>query len=413
MESINLDWMNDPNLVPDLSTPELPIFDAPSPATDRIDAADDEHALPLLRLSNWNRNKHYDKNNPECIHYDLKWKISQRENIRARQVYVGSDSDLVLAPSDYWTLNFQARLKGLLEDKDKFPGESYMCEEVNIVISIERSRQRGLSERFNNAEINWDMIDNHIEGLSDLVSKGKKITLSVELVYKEVTGEPGQSKRQKKTKKKSATEAQKAQRAADAGLWARVYKHYRCRGKYCKQGPHCWPDKRGVHHKMLPVNLEDIYSDHKANMGDEEDEADVDLDIEIHPRIVQNILDNSRKRKAEGSIDHRSCKSNCSHTDTGDAASHIGDIVGDRKDILEEYCNWSLAQVTSDRWRLGLQAANQYAMDQFLELNSILQYPKFTVELMVKGGVKPGIALQFVSNIRKFQREVGEEIESP
>jgi hypothetical protein len=40
-----------------------------------------------------------------------------------------------------------------------------------------------------------------------------------------------------------------------------------------------------------------------------------------------------------------------------------------------------------------------------VELNSILQHPKVTAELMVKGGVKPGIALQFVSNIKKFQQE--------
>ncbi len=44
-------------------------------------------------------------------------------------------------------------------------------------------------------------------------------------------------------------------------------------------------------------------------------------------------------------------------------------------------------------------------MDQDLELNSILQYPTVVAELMVKNGVKPGITLQFVSNIQKVQRE--------
>ena len=44
-------------------------------------------------------------------------------------------------------------------------------------------------------------------------------------------------------------------------------------------------------------------------------------------------------------------------------------------------------------------------MDQFLELNTILQHPKVVAELMVKHGVKPGIALQFVSNVERFQRE--------
>ena len=48
--------------------------------------------------------------------------------------------------------------------------------------------------------------------------------------------------------------------------------------------------------------------------------------------------------------------------------------------------------------------ANQVVMDQFLELNTILQHPK-VVALMVKNKVAPGIALQFVSNIKRFQRE--------
>ena len=50
------------------------------------------------------------------------------------------DSDLVLAPSDFWKVNFQARLEALLKDEDKFPGDIYTCEETIIDISIERSR---------------------------------------------------------------------------------------------------------------------------------------------------------------------------------------------------------------------------------------------------------------------------------
>jgi hypothetical protein len=54
-----------------------------------------------------------------------------------------------------------------------------------------------------------------------------------------------------------------------------------------------------------------------------------------------------------------------------------------------------------------LQIANQVTIAQFLELNtrSILQHPKVVAEQMVKNGVKLDIALQFVSNIKKIQRE--------
>jgi hypothetical protein len=70
-----------------------------------------ERALPLFQLSGWESNKQYDKNNPECIHYDFRWKVIQRENIRARHVCSDTDPDLVLAPRDFWKVNFQVRLE--------------------------------------------------------------------------------------------------------------------------------------------------------------------------------------------------------------------------------------------------------------------------------------------------------------
>jgi hypothetical protein len=106
-------------------------------------------------------------------------------------------------------------------------------------------------------------VDEHLEGLGDLFSKGRKITFSMEFIYKEVTRNSITAKGKKK--KKSATKAQRLQRAADAGLWTRVYEHYHCRGKHCKQGPY-WPDERGTHHKLLPGQLEEIVGHIKGNI---------------------------------------------------------------------------------------------------------------------------------------------------
>jgi hypothetical protein len=70
----------------------------------------------------------------------------QRENIRARHVCSDTDPDLVLTPSDFWKVNFQPRLEALLNDENKFPGDTYTCEETIVDISIERSRPRGLKK---------------------------------------------------------------------------------------------------------------------------------------------------------------------------------------------------------------------------------------------------------------------------
>jgi hypothetical protein len=135
MENTDFDWLNGSwalNL-------EFSGFDSPRAGTaveasqtaDRVDQPA-EHTLPLLRLSGWEADRQYNKNNPVCIHYDFRGKISQRENIRARNVCSNTDPDLVLAPSDFWKIKFKARLESLLQDKDKFPGDTYMCEETII-----------------------------------------------------------------------------------------------------------------------------------------------------------------------------------------------------------------------------------------------------------------------------------------
>jgi hypothetical protein len=113
-----------------------------------------------------------------------------------------------------------------------------------------------------------------------LFSKGRKIIFSIEFVYKEITSD---STAKSKKKKKSATQAQKIQRAANASLWNRVYKRYRCRGKHCKQGPHCWPDEQGNHCKLLPGQLEEIVYHIKGNMKEGETEGMLILISRSHP----------------------------------------------------------------------------------------------------------------------------------
>ncbi|KAL5347584.1 hypothetical protein ACLOAV_006992 [Pseudogymnoascus australis] len=130
--------------------------------------------------------------------------------------------------------------------------------------------------------INWQEVDNHREGLSDLFTKGRKIAFSMEFVYKEVTSDSTTAKGKKK--KKSAT----------------------------KQGPHCWSDEPGNHHRLLSGQLEDIVRHVKDNMKEGKTEEDVDIDIEIPSSILKNVSDNSGKRIADGLTNCRRCKTRVS-----------------------------------------------------------------------------------------------------
>ena len=112
------------------------------------------------------------------------------------------------------------------------------------------------------------------------------------------------------------------------------------------------PDEQGNRRELLPRRLEDIVSHIKGKMKEGENEEDVDINIEMPPSIVKDILDNSRKRKADGSIDCRPCKvHNPAQGKCSDAApgEDPGDVEGDRQAKLEQYCTWTLTQVRSDR----------------------------------------------------------------
>jgi hypothetical protein len=172
-------------------------------------------------------------------------------------------------------------------------------------------------------DINWQL-----EGLGDLFNNGRKITVGMEFVYKEVTCDSTTAKGKKK-KNKSATEAQRLQRAADFGLWTRLYEHYRCRSPHCKQEPHCLVDERGNHRKLLPAHVEEIVGHINRNMKEGETEEDVDVSVKIPPHVLKNVLGNSRKRKADSSIDCHHCKAH--HVSAGIPPGEVAeDMEGDR-----------------------------------------------------------------------------------
>jgi len=90
-------------------------------------------------------------------------------------------------------------------------------------------------------------------------------------------------------------------------------------------------------------------------MKEGEREEDVDVDIEILLYILKDVLDNSCKRKADGSVDYRQCKAyvpvygRCCDTTERISGEDYKDVKGDRQAKSKKCCNWSLAQVESDK----------------------------------------------------------------
>jgi hypothetical protein len=109
------------------------------------------------------------------------------------------------------------------------------------------------------------------------------------------------------------------------------------------------PDEQKDYYKLLPGQLKDIVCHIKRNIKEGKTEENVNINIKILPNILKDVLDNSRKRKADSFIDCRQCKvyvsayGRCCDTARRTAGEDREDIERDvdrdRQAKLKEYCN--------------------------------------------------------------------------
>jgi hypothetical protein len=81
METTDFDWLNgnwasDLEFLPSDSPRASTAAEPASQAGEQVDQTSSDLALPLLQLSGWEADRQYNKNNPICIYYDFRWKIS-------------------------------------------------------------------------------------------------------------------------------------------------------------------------------------------------------------------------------------------------------------------------------------------------------------------------------------------------
>ncbi|KAJ2982300.1 hypothetical protein NQ176_g1473 [Zarea fungicola] len=400
----------------DLSTPNIlhndsprsvqdasPPLDAESGPESEPDQSGTTSRFPLLRSSDIDPDRDYDRNNPTCIHYDLKLKISQRGAGRKRstQVELFNKPNIVLAPSDLWKEQLEADVAALRSDSTKFPtGSTYTCLGGAVSIKAKTTRS-GLDESFNGEDVPWSTIDQHLESLGLLFRlRRMPIAVMIELTYHETSTTVAPGTRQRR----SATTVARANLPSDAVFMTRFYNHHECNAKECRQNSmYCLKDRNGNHHGIDRETMRAIYLEVKQNIPEGENFEDVQ-DVEIPQHFRRDILSKSRKRKANGDIGCRNCKTR----NTGEAEPL--QIPGNPDEKLQAYFTKNL-DVQNDRRRNGMEAANKFAMDELLDLATVHLKQDIVSEKMVASGVPLGCALAFVSGIASFiaSQDVDEE----
>ncbi|EJP63495.1 uncharacterized protein BBA_07671 [Beauveria bassiana ARSEF 2860] len=253
----------------DLSTPRLPGYDSPGSGQEvsPLDAGpcsepESDHAeaaarLPLLRSCDVEPGREYDRENPTCIHYDLKLKVSLRGagKKRSSQIDLLNKSDVVLAPSELWESELQAHLATLLSSPELFPHESsYTCQGGAVSIKAKTTRS-GLDDTFDGDDIPWSKVDQHLASLGLLFRlRRMQITVMVDLTYYESSTTAATGAKRRKT----ATSKAREKLPSDAVFMTRYYKHHECNGICRNKSMHCLKDKHGNHHPIDWKRLSDM-----------------------------------------------------------------------------------------------------------------------------------------------------------
>ncbi|CAG9955433.1 unnamed protein product [Clonostachys rosea f. rosea IK726] len=124
-----------------------------------------QRPFPLLRLSDCEEGKFYDRENPICIHYNIEWKVSQYtvQKKRATETWRGQETNIVLAPGDIWKKSLEKQINDFVIEK--LGDSTYTRKGANVTISIENSRGGGLRAEYHDNPIQWDNVNDHLEVL--------------------------------------------------------------------------------------------------------------------------------------------------------------------------------------------------------------------------------------------------------
>ncbi|KAF4921187.1 hypothetical protein CGCF245_v015639 [Colletotrichum fructicola] len=250
-----------------------------------------------VRLIDWDRFRSYDEQPPTCIHYSLEWKLTANN----RTVSKDSEPNLVLAPGDFWEMTLQSKLSNLVAKK-LTANKTFKPDDTTVIVSVRDRSEEDLVERFDDLDIEWEVVETQLRTWSHLYRAGKKLKISVSFNYVETGPAAGSAGR--RGTKRSATQRMLAERDGElegersqtgqAPSWERVYSLMRCPGPPCDLGPHCWVDDNGrKHHKLMTRHLTSLVA-YVEDGGRLESHSDIPSSIryrKAYEVMVEHCLD--------------------------------------------------------------------------------------------------------------------------
>lgn len=139
------------------------------------------------------------------------------------------EQDLVLAPGAFWNRTLKQLVEEHLEQKTP-RNKYYEPEETSVVVSVSDRAERNLSKRFDEFNIDWDVVENQLRSWSPLFRGGEKLQIDITFICKaagkSAAVQTRQSTRRRATGRQHAeleAEHEEDEAAGRINHWSKVY----------------------------------------------------------------------------------------------------------------------------------------------------------------------------------------------